>query len=75
MFLLNLNHIPEVVKLFRIISLVSECLLGPHDLNWKTLDITSRHLASPFRKLKQYLGTWTISHTDITVMPITEDSI
>ncbi|KAM6144662.1 LOW QUALITY PROTEIN: relaxin receptor 2 [Phoenicopterus ruber ruber] len=44
-----------------------ECLLGPHDLNWKSLDTTSRHPASPFRKLKPYLCAWTISHADITI--------
>lgn len=75
MFLLKLKHIPKVVKLFRIVSLFSEHLQETHDLNWKFLDTTSRHLASPFRKLKQYLGTWRISQADIAVMTITENSI
>lgn len=57
MFLLKLKNIPYVAKFVRIIyvfiiPLHSEGLLGPHDLNWKSLDATSRHPASPFRKLK-----------------------
>lgn len=75
MFLLKVKHIPEVLKLFRIVSLFLECLLGLHDLNWKFWDTTSRNLISPFRKLKQYLVTWTISHADITVITVTENSI
>lgn len=74
-FLLKVKHIPQVLKLLRIVSLFSECLLGLHDLNWKFLDTTSRNLISAFRKLKRYLVTWTISHADITVMIITENSI
>lgn len=69
-----LKHIPEVAKLVTIISLCSKCLLASHNLNWKSLDATSRHLDS-FKKTEIAFSTWTISHAAITVMSVTENYI
>ena len=71
MFLLKLKHIPEVVKLFRTVSLLSEHLEETHKLSWKGLDRTS----ISFLKTETVFRYSNNFPAGITVTTVTENSI